>query len=245
MEFSGKTVIVTGSTRGIGLGIAKKFAGLKANIMLCGTTDKVHSVVGELKEQGFSAAGFVGDIAQPETAQALIDKTIETFGGLDVLVNNAGVTCDKLLIKMEVEDWDKVLDTNLKSAFLLTRAAVKFMMKKKKGSIINMTSVVGLTGNSSQTNYAASKAGLIGFTKSVAKEYARRGITCNAIAPGFIETEMTSSLPEEVKENYLRSIPLGRSGTTSDVADLTVFLASDMAQYITGQVINIDGGLHM
>ena len=245
MDFTGKSVIVTGSTRGIGLGIAKKFAELKANVMICGTTDRVHNVVDEFIKQGYHAAGFVGNITQPETAQALVEQTIVKFGGLDVLVNNAGVTCDKLLIKMEIEDWDKVLDTNLKSAFLVTRAAIKVMMKKKKGSIINMTSVVGLMGNSSQTNYAASKAGLIGFTKSVAKEYARRGITCNAVAPGFIETEMTGSLPEEVKENYLKNIPLGRPGTTSDVADLTVFLASEMAQYITGQVINIDGGLHM
>ena len=245
MDFNGKTVIVTGSTRGIGLGIAKKFAGYGANVMICGTTDKVHNVVDELTGLGYHVAGFVGNITEEDTAQALIDQTINAFGGLDVLVNNAGVTCDKLLIKMEPDDWDKVMDTNLKSAFLVTKAAIKVMMKKKKGSIINMTSVVGLTGNSSQANYAASKAGLIGFTKSVAKEYARRGITCNAVAPGFIETEMTGSLPEEVKENYLKNIPLGRPGTTSDVADLTVFLASTMAQYITGQVINIDGGLHM
>ncbi|HPU21934.1 MAG TPA: 3-oxoacyl-[acyl-carrier-protein] reductase [Thermoclostridium caenicola] len=245
MEFSGKTVIVTGSTRGIGKAIAEKFAELGANVMLSGTTDKVYDVVNELKGRGFSVAGFVGDLAVPENAQAIVDQTVETFGGLDILVNNAGITRDKLLIKMEEEDWDTVMDINLKSVFLLTKAAVKIMMKKKKGTIINLSSVVGLMGNSSQANYAASKAGLIGFTKSVAKEYARRGITCNAIAPGFIETEMTGSLPEEVKEYYLKNIPLGRPGTTSEVADLAVFLASDRAQYITGQVINIDGGLYM
>jgi len=245
MDFSGKTVIVTGSTRGIGKAVAARFAELGANVMVCGTTSKVHDVVDELRSKGYSAAGFVGDMADPDNAQALIDSTVEVFGGLDVLVNNAGITRDKLLIRMEDEDWDAVMDINLKSAFLMTRAAVKVMMKKKKGTIINMTSVVGIMGNISQANYAASKAGLIGFTKSVAKEYARRGITCNAIAPGFIETEMTGSLPEEVKDNYIRNIPLGRPGTTSEVADLAVFLASDGAQYITGQVINIDGGLCM
>ena len=245
MDFSGKTVIVTGSTRGIGKAVAARFAELGANVMVCGTTSKVHDVVDELRSKGYSAAGFVGDMADPDNAQALIDSTVEVFGGLDVLVNNVGITRDKLLIRMEDEDWDAVMDINLKSAFLMTRAAVKVMMKKKKGTIINMTSVVGIMGNISQANYAASKAGLIGFTKSVAKEYARRGITCNAIAPGFIETEMTGSLPEEVKDNYIRNIPLGRPGTTSEVADLAVFLASDGAQYITGQVINIDGGLCM
>lgn len=245
MDFTGKTVIVTGSTRGIGKGIAARFAELGANVMICGTTGRVHDAVNDLKDKGCHAAGFVGDLAVPENAQALIDQTISAFGGLDVLINNAGVTRDRLLIKMEEEDWDTVMNINLKSAFLLTKAAVKIMMKKKKGAIINVSSVVGLMGNSSQANYAASKAGLIGLTKSVAKEYARRGITCNAIAPGFIETEMTGSLPEEVKEYYLKNIPLGRPGTTSDVADLAVFLASDWAQYITGQVIHIDGGLYM
>lgn len=245
MDFSGRTVIVTGSTRGIGKTTAERFAECGANVMICGTTDKVQDVVNALKGKGCHAAGFVGDLAAPENAQALVDQTLEAFGGLDVLVNNAGITRDKLLIRMEEEDWDAVMNVNLKSAFLLTKAAVKVMMKKKKGAIINIASVVGLMGNASQANYAASKAGLIGFTKSVAREYARRGITCNAVAPGFIETEMTGSLPEEVKEHYLKTIPLGRPGTTSDVADLVVFLASDRAQYITGQVINIDGGLHM
>jgi 3-oxoacyl-[acyl-carrier protein] reductase len=200
MEFSGKTVVITGSARGIGLGIARKFAELGANIMICGTTDRALQVAEEFKKQGFNASGFIGDITLPESAQALIDLAVDTYGGIDVLVNNAGITNDKLLVKMDPDDWDRVLNTNLRSAFLVTKAAIKIMMRKKKGSIINMSSVVGLTGNSSQTNYAASKAGLIGFTKSVAKEYGRRGITCNAVAPGFIETEMTGSLPNEVKE---------------------------------------------
>ncbi len=245
MNFTDKNVIVTGSTRGIGLEIARKFASLGANVMLCGTTERVYETVETFKQAGYQAAGHVGNLIRAEDAQALIDKTVETFGGIDVLVNNAGVTGDNLLIKMSEEEWDRVLDTNLKSAFLVTRAAMKVMMKKKKGSIINITSVVGVMGNSSQSNYAASKAGLIGFTKSVAREYARRGITCNAIAPGFIETDMTGALPQEIKDAYLKSIPLGRFGTSSEVADLTVFLSSEMAQYITGQVINIDGGLYM
>jgi len=245
MDFKGKTVIVTGSTRGIGNDIAVRFASLGANVMLSGTSDSVHVAVEALREKGFSAAGYSGDLSSPAVPQGLIEKTVETFGSLDILVNNAGITCDKLLIRMEEEDWDRVIDVNLKSAYLCTKAAVRIMMKKRSGSIINITSVVGLMGNAGQANYAASKAGLIGFTKSVAREFAARGITCNAVAPGFIETQMTDSLSAEIKESYLKSIPLGRYGTPSEVADLVVFLASDSARYITGQVINIDGGLYM
>lgn len=245
MNFQGKTVIVTGSTRGIGYTIAAQFASLGANVMLSGTNDKVYTVCDELKNTGLSVAGYSGDLSTPEAAQGLVEKTVEVFGSLDVLVNNAGITCDKLLIRMEEDDWDKVMETNLKSAFLCTKAACRVMMKKRSGSIINISSIVGLMGNAGQANYAASKAGLIGFTKSVAREFAARGITCNVIAPGFIETQMTDSLSAEIKENYLKSIPLGRYGTSSEVADLAVFLSSNAARYITGQVINIDGGLYM
>lgn len=245
MDFRGKTVIVTGSTRGIGNAIAYRFVSLGANVMLSGTTEKVNSIADKLKNHGFSVAGYFGDLSTKNASQELVEKTVEVFGSVDILVNNAGVTCDKLLIRMEEEDWDKVVQTNLKSAFLCTKAAVRIMMKKRKGSIINISSIVGLMGNAGQANYAASKAGLIGFTKSVAREFAPRGITCNAIAPGFIETQMTDSLSAEIKENYMKSIPLGRYGTSSEVADLAVFLSSDKAQYITGQVINIDGGLYM
>jgi 3-oxoacyl-[acyl-carrier protein] reductase len=245
MSFQGKTVIVTGSTRGIGNAIAVQFASLRANVMLSGTSDSVYAVVDRLKEEGFSVAGYSGDLSTPAAAKSLIEKTVETFGSLDILVNNAGITCDKLLIRMEEEDWDRVMDVNLKSAYLCTKAAVRPMMKKRNGSIINVSSIVGLMGNAGQANYAASKAGLIGLTKSVAREFAARGITCNAVAPGFIDTQMTDSLTAELKESYLRSIPLGRYGTSSEVADLVVFLASDSARYITGQVINIDGGLYM
>ncbi len=245
MNFHGKTVIVTGSARGIGNCIASAFAEKGANVMLSGTGDSVFKAAEELKKKGFHAEGYAGDLSIPSIAKGLIDKTVETFGTIDVLVNNAGITCDKLLIRMEEEEWDKVISTNLKSAFLCTKAAARIMMKKRSGRIINITSVVGLMGNAGQANYAASKAGLIGFTKSVAREFASRGITCNAIAPGFIETRMTGSLPAEVKENYLKSIPLGRYGTPSEVANLAVFLGSSKAEYITGQVINIDGGLYM
>lgn len=245
MNFQGKTVTVTGSTRGIGKAIAEAFAELGANVMLTGTGSGVFKVVEELELKGLKVAGFAGDLSIQEMAQGLINKTVEAFGSLDILINNAGIVRDKPLIRMEEEDWDKVIDTNLKATFLCSKAALKIMMKKRSGRIINMTSVVGLMGNVGQANYAASKAGMIGFTKSIAKEYGSRGITCNAIAPGFIETQMTGTLPDGVKEMYLKSIPLSRYGTPEEVADLAIFLASEKAQYITGQVINIDGGLYM
>ena len=245
MDFKGKTVIVTGSSRGIGYAVATAFAELNANVMMTGTGESVHKACDELKEKGFNVKSFAGDISDASTAQSLIKATVDAFGTVDVLVNNAGITRDKLLIRMEEEDWDDVLRINLKGTFLCTKAAIRLMMKKRQGSIINIASIVGLMGNAGQANYAASKAGIIGFTKSIAREFASRGITCNAIAPGFIETRMTNVLSEEIKESYLKSIPLGRFGTPSEVGDLAVFLASDRAKYITGQVINIDGGLYM
>jgi 3-oxoacyl-[acyl-carrier protein] reductase len=213
--------------------------------MLSGTTEKVNSVADEFIKKGYQVSGYCGNLTDKNAAQQLIDKTIEVFGSIDVLVNNAGITRDNLLIRMDEDEWDNVMQANLKTAFLCTKAAVRIMMKKRKGSIINISSVVGLMGNAGQANYAASKAGMIGFTKSVAREFASRGITCNAIAPGFIETQMTDSLSPELKEAYLKTIPLGRYGTSSEVADLAIFLGSEKAQYITGQVINIDGGLYM
>ena len=245
MNFKGKTAIVTGSTRGIGRAAAEAFARQGANVMLCGTGASVVETAQALSDEGLSVSSFSGDLSVSGKASELVEKTLEVFGSLDILVNNAGVTADRLLIRMEEEDWDRVLDTNLKSVFLLTKAASRIMMKKRSGRIINITSVTGLMGNAGQANYAASKAGLVGFTKSVARELASRAITCNAIAPGFIDTQMTAGLPDELKENYLKSIPLGRYGTPSDVADLVLFLASEHAQYITGQVINVDGGLYM
>ncbi|AGC68151.1 3-oxoacyl-[acyl-carrier-protein] reductase FabG [Thermoclostridium stercorarium subsp. stercorarium DSM 8532] len=245
MDFTGKTVVVTGSSRGIGKAIAEKFAALGANVVINGTSKSVFDTERELVEKGYSVKAFEGDISDPGNAKALIDFAVETFGTIDVLVNNAGITRDKLLVRMNDEDWDTVIDVNLKSAYLCTKAATKIMMRKRQGKIINISSVVGITGNAGQTNYAASKAGLIGFTKAVAKEMGSWGITCNAVAPGFIETDMTSGLSNEIREKFLAAIPLRRAGTPSEVADAVVFLASDMARYITGQVINIDGGMVM
>jgi 3-oxoacyl-[acyl-carrier protein] reductase len=245
LDMTGKTVVISGASRGIGYAIAEKFAALGANLVLGGTSETVDKTAESFRAGGANVVSVAGDISKAEDAQKLIDKAIETFGTVDVLINNAGITRDKLIVRMDESDWDQVMDTNLKGAFLLVRAAAKVMMKKRTGRIINISSVVGVMGNPGQSNYTASKAGLIGFTKSIAKELSSRGINCNAIAPGFIETAMTSDLSDNLKENYLRSIPLGRYGTPSEVADLAVFLASPLSTYITGQVIHIDGGLYM
>lgn len=245
MDFSGKTVVVTGSTRGLGKAIAEKFAQSGANVVLNGTSQTVFKTEEEFRQKGYSVKAVEGDISIPEKAQELINMAVKTYGTVDVLVNNAGVIRDKLMMKMSVEDWDTVLDINLKGAFLCTKAITKLMMKKRQGCIINITSVVGVMGNAGQANYAASKAGMIGFTKSVAKELGAWGITCNAIAPGFIETDMSDQLSDEIKERYLAVIPLKRAGTPSEVADAVCFLASEKAKYITGQVIHIDGGMVM
>ena len=245
MDMKGKTVVVSGSTRGIGRAIAERFCEHGANVVISGTTGQVHALGETLRAAGYIVTSVQADITRPNDAQRLVNAAVEAYGTVDVLVNNAGITRDKLLIRMEEGDWDAVMDTNLKGTFLLTKAAAKVMMKKRTGSIVNITSVVGITGNAGQANYAASKAGMIGFTKSIARELASRGITCNAIAPGFIETQMTGDLPETVRETYLKSIPAGRYGTPSEVADLAVFLASGQAAYITGQVVQLDGGLHM
>ncbi len=245
IEMTGKTVLVTGSSRGIGLAIAQHFCTLGANVILCGTSDTVKKEEEKLKQAGFSVASAIGNIGKPEDAERMVQVAVQTFGTLDILVNNAGITKDGLLIRMNESDWDDVLDVNLKGAFLMTKAAARVMMKKRVGRIINITSVVGVSGNAGQANYAASKAGMIGLTKSVAKELAARNITCNAIAPGFIETQMTDTLSDSVKESYLKSIPLGRVGLPSEVAALAGYLASDAAAYITGQVVHIDGGLYM
>ena len=245
MDFNGKTVIVTGSTRGLGKAIAEKFAILGANIVINGTSQTVYQTEEEFREKGYRVSAVEGDISIPETAQKLIETAVNTFGTVDVLVNNAGLTRDKLLMKMSVEDWEKVLDINLKGAFLCTEAWSKLLMKKRSGTIIIITFVVGIMGNAGQANYAASKAGLIGFTKSVAKELGAWGITCNAIAPGLIETDMSAQLSDEIKEKFIAMTPLKRAGTPSEVADAVCFLASEQARYITGQVIHIDGGMVM
>ncbi len=245
MDFTGKTVVVTGSARGLGKAIAQRFAGLGANIIINGTSKTVLNTEKELLDKGYKVKAFIGDISVPENAKQLINTAVETFGTVDVLVNNAGITRDKLLLKMDVDDWDDVLDINLKSAFLCTKEVIRLMMKKRQGRIINITSIIGVIGNAGQANYAASKAGLAGFTKSVAKELGTRGITCNAVAPGFIETDMSQQLPDEIKEKYIANVPLKRLGTPSDVTGMVCFLASDDAKYITGQIIHVDGGLVM
>ena len=244
-----KIVLITGGSRGIGKSIAKECMRQGATVAFTyrdeHTQEQAIQVEKELNEDGGLAKAFMSDAANFDDAQKLIADIISEFGTLDVLVNNAGITRDTLLMRMSEDQWDDVINTNLKSAFNLTKAAQIPMLKARSGSIINMSSVVGVKGNAGQANYAASKAGLIGFTKSVAAELGSRGIRCNAIAPGFIETEMTKSLDEKVVEEWRNGIPLKRGGTPLDVANTTVFLASDMSSYVTGQTIHVCGGMLM
>ena len=242
-----KVVIITGASRGIGKAIAEECVaqGAKVAFTYLSSDEKAKALELELGKDGGIAKGFRSDASKFDDAQALIDAVVEEFGTVDVLVNNAGITRDTLLMRMTEEQWDEVMNTNLKSAFNLTKAVQRPMLKARKGSIINMSSVVGVSGNAGQSNYAASKAGLIGFTKSIAQELGSRNIRCNAIAPGFIETEMTDALDPKIVEEWRASIPLKRGGTPKDVADLTVFLASDMSAYITGQTIHVCGGMLM
>ncbi len=250
MEFKDKTVLVTGSTQGIGREIALKFGSMGANVIVNGIDipeqkELAESACGEIRTMGGQAEYLLCDISKAEDAEKLIALGKEKFGGIDVIVNNAGITRDNLIARMSEADWDSVLSVNLKGAFLVIKAAYRMLMKQKSGVIINMASVSGVMGNAGQANYSASKAGLIGLTKSTAKEMAHWNIRCNAIAPGFIQTAMTDQLKEEVREAYLEAIPLKRFGQVEDIANLAVFLASDNAKYITGQVINVDGGLVM
>ena len=242
-----KVIIITGASRGIGKAIAEECVaqGAKVAFTYLSSEERAKALEAELSAKGGVAKGFKSDASKFDDAQALVDAVVEEFGTVDVLVNNAGITRDTLLMRMSEEQWDEVMNTNLKSAFNLTKAVQRPMLKARKGSIINMSSVVGVSGNAGQANYAASKAGLIGFSKSVAQELGSRNIRSNSIAPGFIETEMTEALDQKVVEEWRASIPLKRGGTPKDVADLTVFLASDMSSYITGQTINVCGGMLM
>ncbi len=243
IDLNGRVAFVTGSTRGIGLAIARALHGAGARVAVAGRDlERARSVAAEL---GDRTTGVACDVAVAEQVEAALSAAEAGLGPIDILVNNAGLTRDNLLLRLTDADWDAVLDANLKGAFHTTRAVIKGMMKRRSGRIINVTSVVGLTGNKGQANYAASKAGLIGFTKSVAKEYAARGILVNCIAPGYIETDMTSGLPDAAKATLLQGIALGRLGRPEDVAGAAVFLASDLAAYITGQVLVVDGGLVM
>jgi len=241
----GKTALVTGASKGIGNSVAKKFAEQGANVAFTylSSVEKGEALEKELAAMGIKAKGYRSDASDFAAAEQLINSVVGDFGSLDVLVNNAGITKDNLLMRMTEEMWDTVINVNLKSCFNTVKAATRTFMKQRSGSIINMTSVVGIKGNAGQGNYAASKSGIIGFTKSVALELGSRGIRCNAIAPGFIETEMTAVLDEKMVQSWRDAIPLKRGGTPEDVADCSVFLASDMSTYITGQVLQVDGGM--
>jgi len=244
-ELTGKTAIITGAARGIGKAIAERFVkeGAKVAFTYISSEEKAKALELELCKDGGQAKGFKSDAAIYEDTLKLVEEVLAAFGTIDIVVNNAGITRDNLLLRMSEADWDEVMTTNLKSIFNMTKAVQKTMLKQRSGSMINMSSVVGVKGNAGQSNYAASKAGIIGFTKSIALELGSRNIRCNAIAPGFIETEMTGKLDEKVVAEWRNSIPLKRGGTPEDVAQLAMFLASDRSAYITGQVINVDGGM--
>lgn len=241
----GKNVIITGASRGIGRGIAKTFAENGANVAFTFSSSEgpALELEKELAASGVKAKAYKSNAASFSEAETLVANVLEDFGGIDVLINNAGITKDNLLMRMAEEDFDTVIEVNLKSVFNMTKAVQRTLLKQRKGSIINMSSVVGVKGNAGQANYAASKAGMIGFSKSVALELGSRNIRCNAIAPGFIETEMTDKLDENTVQGWREAIPLKRGGTPEDVANACLFLASDLSAYITGQVINVDGGM--
>lgn len=241
----GKTAIITGGSRGIGKGIVETFAQNGANVAFTysSSAEAAQALVDEVGKTGVKAEAYKSDASSYADSQKLVEDVLKDFGSIDILVNNAGITKDNLLMRMSEEDFDKVIEVNLKSVFNMTKAVQRTMLKQRKGSIINMSSVVGVKGNAGQANYAASKAGILGFTKSVALELGSRDIRCNAIAPGFIETEMTDQLDEKTVQGWREAIPLKRGGTPEDIANVCVFLASDLSAYITGQVLNVDGGM--
>ncbi len=247
MRLEDKHAIVTGGSRGIGRAIALRLADEGANVAVCASQnlDSAETVAEEIRAKGRKAVAAKGDVSVAAEVDSLMTDVLDDFPGVDILVNNAGINRDGLLMRMKEEDWDAVLDVNLKGAFLCTKAISRTMMKARSGRIINLSSVVGITGNAGQGNYSASKAGLLGFTKSTAKELAGRGSTVNAVCPGFIPTDMTESMPDQAKEALLDLIPMGRLGTTEDITAAVAFLASDDAAYITGQAIVVDGGMVM
>jgi 3-oxoacyl-[acyl-carrier protein] reductase len=246
MQLKDKVSIVTGGARGIGRDIALLFAKEGSNIAICDVNaDALNETAKEIEALGRKVMTGVVDVTKPDQVDSFTQKTLDNFGKIDILVNNAGITRDGLLVRMSENDWDLVLDINLKGAFNCTKAVSRIMMKQRDGRIVNMASIIGVMGNAGQANYAASKGGLIAFTKTVAKELASRNVRANAIAPGFIQTAMTAKLSEEVRSEMLKHIPLGKLGTPQDVANLALFLASDDSAYITGQVIKVDGGMVM
>ena len=246
-RLSGRRALVTGASRGIGRAVALRLAAEGASVALNyrAGREEAEAVAAEIAASGGSAAVLQGDVAAAEEAEALVGAAAEAMGGLDILVNNAGLTRDNLLMRLSEEDWDAALNTNLKGAFLCAKAAIRPMLRQRFGRIVNMSSVVALTGNPGQANYAAAKAGLIGFTRTVAREVASRGVTVNALAPGFIETQMIESIPDDLRARILERIPLGRFGAPEDVAGCVAFLCGDDGAYITGQTISIDGGLSL
>ena len=246
-DLSGKIALVTGGSRGIGRAIAIRLAqaGAKIAFSYRGNHDAAQEVLGELKGGGAHAMAVAGDVGVSADVDRLVTATLEAFGRIDILVNNAGITRDTLLMRMSEEDWDAVLDTNLKSCFLVTKAVMRGMVRQRSGRIVNISSVSGVLGNAGQSNYAASKAGMIGFTRSTAREVASRGITVNAVAPGFIETDIWATVSDQARQSILNLAPLGTIGRPEDVAEAVAFLASDAARYITGQTLNVDGGLVM
>lgn len=244
---AGKTALVTGASRGIGKAIALELAKQGANVAVnyAGSQAKAEEVVAQIKEMGREAIAIQANIAKAEPVANMVKEVISTFGSLDILVNNAGITKDNLMMRMKEEDWDTVIDTNLKGVFLCSKAVMRQMMKQRHGRIINIASVVGVLGNAGQANYVAAKAGVIGLTKTMARELANRNITVNAVAPGFIETDMTDQLPSEIKEEMLKQIPLGILGAPEQVANVVRFLASEDSSYMTGQTLHVDGGMVM
>ena len=245
MNLSDKVAIVTGSGQGIGETIALKLAEAGATVVVNDISESARQVTEEIKKMKRESITVLADVSLQSDVTRLVETTIDTYGKVDILVNNAGITRDQLVLRMAEEDWDKVLTVNLKSVFLCTKAILRHMIRQRWGRIINITSIVGLIGNAGQANYASAKAGIIGFTRTIAKEAASRGITVNAVAPGFIDTAMTQQLPEERKQELLSRIPLGMLGTPRDVAEAVAFLASEEARYITGQVITVDGGISL
>jgi 3-oxoacyl-[acyl-carrier protein] reductase len=246
-DLHGKIALVTGGSRGIGRAVAIRLAqgGARVAINYRENHDAAEAVLGELKGGGAHAMAVAGDVANPSDVERVVSATLQAFGRVDILVNNAGITRDNLLLRMSEEEWDAVLDTNLKSAYLVTKAVIRGMIRQRSGRIVNITSVAGVMGNPGQANYSASKAGLIGFTRAVAREVSSRGITVNAVAPGFIETDIWGSTSEQAKQAIIGMIPLGTTGKPEDIAEAVAFLASDAARYVTGQVLNVDGGIVM
>jgi 3-oxoacyl-[acyl-carrier protein] reductase len=247
MRFEGKVAIITGAGRGIGKAIAERLASEGADVVICDIDKEAAERTAEEIRSKYSvkAMAISADVANEGDVNSMVEETIKNFGRVDFLINNAGITKDSLLLRMSEEEWDKVIAVDLKSVFLCTRAVIRHMMRQKFGRIVNISSVIGLRGNVGQANYASAKAGIIGFTKSAARELAGRNITVNAVAPGYIQTEMTERLPQEVKEEMLKQVPLGRPGQPEDVAGVVAFLCSEDASYITGEIIRVDGGMAM